>query len=426
MFNHFIPSVIKNMMTVTTEAMIGNKKWFTCAPKRFKGNHLFFSRDSGLLCKAFQAVGVECKAILPGPPMDDDQAVDLIRTDYSNLEDAEWWRELGGEGVVFYGWGAGRYAKIAQAIRKSGMFLVSHMDTGGLIGIFNGPLIYGRGIWRITRGEQRNLAMAICHFLKQYVSASTVGLYFNDYRRATHLREANVIGAITPIALERIKKVCRHYGGGLEKRVQLIPHPIPEYMRYDQKVPKEKLVVAIGRWNQEQVKGTSLLASTIVQLLAIEKFVKVEIYGVPSNSLKQWHKELPDEDQVRVKLKGRQPNRELRHALQRASISLCTSMRESFHIASGEALCSGASVVGPDIEELPGLKWFTKNDSGSLAPRTARGLAEGVASELRAWGQGKRDPQKISESWTPVLHSSQVVRNILNLFDSRGSDKNPN
>lgn len=34
-------------------------KWYTCTPVSFKGDHTFFSRDSGAFCKAFQRIGVE-------------------------------------------------------------------------------------------------------------------------------------------------------------------------------------------------------------------------------------------------------------------------------------------------------------------------------------------------------------------------------
>ena len=396
-------------------------RWFTCTPKRFQGNPRFFARDSGLLCKGFQELGVECRAILPGPPMDDDQNEDLIRTDFSNLEDEAWWRSLEGEGVVFYGWGDGKYAKIAQAIKQSGMVLVSHMDTGGLIGILNGPLAFGAGVWRVARVEHPTFLLASFHFLKRYLSAMTVGLYFNEYRRGRHLKEADMIGAITPIALNRIKKICRYYRAGVAERVMLIPHPISKYMAYDQAVPKEEVVIAVGRWNDELVKGTNLLAETITQFFSSEHSARVEIYGLPSELLTQWYENLPSKDRKRVTLKGQTPNRELRHAFQRASVCVCTSVRESFHIASAEALCSGASVVGPDVEELPGLKWFTEAGCGTLAPRTAEGLAAGLVTEFSAWRQGLRQPQAISDQWTEITHAPKVAQQILNCVDFKNS-----
>lgn len=54
-------------------------KWYTCTPVSFKGDHTFFSRDSGAFCKAFQRIGVESRAIMPTPAQEGDEP-DLIRT----------------------------------------------------------------------------------------------------------------------------------------------------------------------------------------------------------------------------------------------------------------------------------------------------------------------------------------------------------
>lgn len=393
------------------------KKWFTCAPLRFKGNELFFSRDSGLLCKGFQKLGYESKAILPGPPMQDDHEDDLIRTDFANLEDPSWWRELGGEGVVFYGWGSGKYVRIARAIKGAGLILVSHMDTYGLISILNGPIKYGGSIWRVSRGANGGVSRSIISFIRKYMYSATFGLAVTDYRRACHLREADCIGAITPIALKRIGHVCRYYGGcDLAERVALIPHPVPDYMNYSENIAKEVLVVAIGRWNDERIKGTRLLADSVSCLLSKDASVRIEVYGELPQSLILWYETLDHHCRSRVFLKGRQSNKNLRHALQRASVSLCTSMCESFHIASAEALCSGASVVGPDLGELPGMQWFTDGEFGTLAPRTPEGLAEGLCKELKAWQEGRRDPRAISDFWSGQLHAPNVAKRILSQF----------
>lgn len=69
-------------------------KWYTCTPVSFKGDHTFFSRDSGAFCKAFQRIGVESRAIMPTPAQEGDEP-DLIRTEYANLEDPAWWKSLG-------------------------------------------------------------------------------------------------------------------------------------------------------------------------------------------------------------------------------------------------------------------------------------------------------------------------------------------
>jgi len=76
------------------------RHWLTCTPVAFRGGPGFFARDSGLLCKGFQAIGIHCRAIMPGPEMPNDRREDLIRTPYRNLESAAWWKESGAQGVV--------------------------------------------------------------------------------------------------------------------------------------------------------------------------------------------------------------------------------------------------------------------------------------------------------------------------------------
>lgn len=88
-------------------------KWYTCTPVSFKGDHTFFSRDSGAFCKAFQRIGVESRAIMPTPAQEGDEP-DLIRTEYANLEDPAWWKSLGIDGVILYAWGVGKYLPIAR------------------------------------------------------------------------------------------------------------------------------------------------------------------------------------------------------------------------------------------------------------------------------------------------------------------------
>ncbi|MFN6018274.1 MAG: glycosyltransferase [Verrucomicrobiota bacterium] len=383
---------------------------------RFTGDHTFFARDSGLLCKGFQEIGIECKAIMPGPAMDSDQSADLIRTDYSNLEDPAWWRYLEAEGVVFYGWGSGKYVKIARAIKQAGLIFVTHMDTAGMLGILNGPREFASTLWRVCLGEASNPLAGICRFALRLAYGSTIALLRNDFGRSQHLKQADLIGAITPIAMERIRKVGRVYGGeALAKRVQLVPHANASYMRYDTTIPKERLVVAVGRWDDAKVKGTDLLLQT--SRLAAEKdpHLLIEIYGRPNKAMTQWHAKLPMNLQARILIKGVVPNTQITQGLQRARISLCTSLREGYHTVSAEAHCCGCSAVGPDVPEIPSMKWFAAEPFGRMATRDAASLANAIEKEMAAWDEGRRDPHEISRHWSEKLHAPRVAEQIIAL-----------
>lgn len=394
--------------------------WFTCTPFRFVGDETFFSRDSGLLCRGFQEIGVNCKAIMPGPKFDSDLN-DIIRTDYKNLESSDWWKSLGGQGVVLYGWGLGKYYPIARAIRNAGLFFISHIDSAGILGVFNG-LNFIKSKWNITLKESDNKFIGISYFVLRIFYASTFGLVFNDLNRAKHFKMANYLGAVSPFALNEIQRVCRCYGGKkLVDKVKLIPHPIAPYMRYDIKISKERLVVAVGRWDDSKVKGTEILIKVIEELIEKDKEIKVEIYGALSKIIINWYTELPSVSRDRIKLMGNVSNIELSRAYQRSIVSLCTSLRESYHIVSAEALCCGCAVVGSDVLELPSFKWFTEGPFGTLAKRSVESLTEAVILELKNWDEKNRNAEYISNHWCNLLHSSEVAQSIIKLYKSYNS-----
>jgi hypothetical protein len=40
---------------------------FTCTPVDFAGDESFFSRESGMFCRGLRSIGVDSRAIMPGP-----------------------------------------------------------------------------------------------------------------------------------------------------------------------------------------------------------------------------------------------------------------------------------------------------------------------------------------------------------------------
>lgn len=390
------------------------ESWLTCTPVCFRGDQSFFSRDSGLLCKGFQTIGVPCRAIMPGPEMPDDCREELTRTPYRNLESADWWKASGAQGVVLYAWGAPRYYPIARAIRHAGLKLVCNMDTSGTFGVLGGPLDYWGAQWRILNGIGTTPS-SLCMFFLKFISSISWSLLKNDTGRARHLRQADLIGAVSPIAVQRIRRVCRWYGGTrLAARVQLIPHAVSLHMKYDGH-PKKPRVVSIGRWQPEdwRQKNPRLLLETATQVLSREPKAEFVVVGSMDPSLRGRFSDLAERTQGRLRVAGRLPNQEIAGLLQTAQISFCSSNHESFHIASAEALCCGCSVVGPDLPELPSLHWFVRAESGQLSAKNPDSLSTTVLNELELWGRGARCASQISNHWIQHFHADRVAQKIL-------------
>lgn len=393
----------------------------TCTPVAFGGGEDFFARDSGLMCRGLQSIGVDCFAIMPEPTQVGDEA-DLRRVPAHDLERAEWWRSLGVDLVVLYAWGSPKYRHVAAAIRQAGIFLVLNQDNGGLISPSCGwlPWLVEQ---RVITGAGQGLASEV-RFLKRALYGILVGRLISDRLRAAHLSQGHVIACVSPIAAEHHRRWCHRWGGeNLARRVAFLPHPVCEHYHWQADAVKMKRIVAVGRWNDEIQKRPALLCRVAESILQRDALVQFDIVGKEGKVISDWWQGLPSNLQARVKIWGRVQPLELREILLRAQVSYCASSFESFHIASAEALCCGCSVVGSRSNSLAALQWFVSDDSGTLAlSDTVMGHVEALLQELERWEQGQRQPQQLAERWSARLHASEVARRIIDWTASNGED----
>ena len=388
-------------------------RWFTCTPVAVGGGEDFFARDSGLLCRGFQSLGVDSRAVMPLPGGADDLP-DLLRTEYRNLESADWWKLQRLDGVVLYAWGSPRYRKIAAAIKDAGIFLVLNQDSGGLVSPLAGPLAWLHEQYLVagagrTQGGWRR-------FLIQVVKGWSTGLLVTDPLRAAHLRSGDVIAAVSPLAAERYRRLCKIYGGArLSARVRVVPHAVaPGFAYHGQE--KQEIIAVVGRWDDERQKRTSLMQEVVARVLTRHPRVQVMIGGSRTDGMARWWDELDPAGQARVTLMGRVLPGVLADLFAKARVLYCPSAFESFHIASAEALCSGCSVVGARLPCMAAFPWFCGRESGTLAEiDTPDGHVAAISAELEAWSQGRRDPEAIARYWQQRLHAPEIARSILEM-----------
>lgn len=389
-------------------------KWLTCTPKRFVGDETFFARDSGLLSEGFRAIGCDTESIMLGPARDDDD-LRCNRATIEELEDYRYWQSQDADGVVLYAWGMPRYTPIARAINKSGLKLVVHMDTGGLLsprveGIVNTRILFCRH-WQ-EKGYFLGSGIAVASWLRGMIPS------LRDLPRIEHLEYAHVVGTVSPIAVGRIKNFLNYYDrDDIAQRVHLIEHPISHHMVYSGE-KKQKLICAVGRWSKtDAVKRPKLLVDCLRSVLGKFPDYSAAIIGHYDHDFKELVDKLPEEITKRIKLYGQLSSKETGEVFCRSRVSLCTSLSESFHIASAEALCCGCSVVSCNSPYLPSFDYFVTKSSGTLADNeTSRSLSRALIRELNCWENNKRNPEALSCYWTSRLHAANVAKMVLNSF----------
>lgn len=384
----------------------------------FGGGADFFARDSGLLCRGFQALGMESRAVMLGVRNTEDDP-DLIRTDLRNLESPDWWKSLNLDGVVLYAWGSPKFRKVAAAIHKAGIFLVLNQDNGGLVSPLINPVAWAR--------EQRTLAGAghvaggWLRWVKLLAKGFTKVLLWDDPLRIRHLHQGDVITCVTPVAAGHYRRYCRIYGGrAFAERVQVLPHPVhPQFLMQG---TKRRQVVVVGRWDDLCQKRPDRLMEVIGSLVQRDQDVVVEIVGGGIGSLQRWHGSLSEGERARVRLRGRMLPLEMVEVYAESQVSYCPSAFESFHIASGEALCCGCSVVASRSASLAAFQWFAEEEVATLATMDdAEGHVQALDNELNLWARGQRNPERISRVWCDRLHAERVAERVICMAATTGS-----
>ena len=398
--------------------MITPRRWFTCTPRDYEGGPGFFTRDSGLVCRGLQMMGVETRAVLTGSPREGDER-EILRADLSELESPGWWQRQSLDGVVLYAWGRPRYRKVASAIRKAGVFLILNQDSGGLVSPLAGFRQWVSEQW-VLAGQGQDAA-ACWRFAKKVGRGLTWGLIFTDPLRAWHLWQGDVISCVSPVAVANYRRLCRAYGGRkLVSRVRLLPHPVEERFLHDGRL-KQRRIVCVGRWDDLLQKRPDLMMAVLARVLLEDAGVEAEIIGRETPELSTWRNSLESNIARRLRLRGSLDRAELANAMSAAQVFYSPSAYESFGIAAGEALCSGCSVVAGRSISMASFDWFVAAASGTLADSSS--VDDHVAAlhaELADWADGRRDPGGISATWTKQLHASRVASAALAFRDGTG------
>ena len=385
----------------------------TCTPVDFEASPRFFSRDTGLLCRGFQAAGIDSVVVMPGIRQESDVA-DLVRATPDELESADWWKALGVEMVVLYAWGAPRFHPVAKAIRDAGIRLVQSMDTAGL----PSPFADFR-TWAETTLAEVAMPQPFPDRLKRIGRAGRdflPGMF--DHRRLDMMNECDGIAAVSPQAMRSMAGYAEALGRrDVADKLIVVPHPVSMELIYRGEA-KERRLLAVGRWGAADAtqKDPKLTLEVIRGFLRDHPAWTAEIIGPEAGALADqltgWTENVRD----RVVFTNFIPHAELRSRYATSRILVCSSRFESFHIASAEAVCCGCSIVVADHPLLASTAWFTSERSGTLAHRRSKeALLEALATEAAAWEQGERNPESMAHHWSERLHADKVARGVLSL-----------
>jgi len=385
---------------------------YSCTPVSFIGDESYFSRESGMHSRGLAKLGIESRAVMANPayPVD---FPELLRTDYNNLESAEWWRRLNLDGVILYSWAAPRFNRVAEALFHAGIPFLVQMDTCGLVSRESNPTEWFRSSWTRPLYERSWMQGKSIDLLKHLLDGI---LSITARRRVLHCCHAAAVTVPTPLGTLWVRREAETLGSKeLAGKIHYLPHPQDERFSYSG-VKKELLVVSIARWGRESwsQKNPQVLIEAYRLFLHKHPNWRGVIIGSGATSL---IKELGVSPMDGLSFLDPVNHDELADILNRASITFWSSRWEGQQGTAAQALCCGCSVVSHGDPLMSCFRHYVSKSSGRLATRNhAQALADELELEAEAWDDGLRDPLHISSSWMTEFHATSVAKRSLGLM----------
>ena len=389
-------------------------KVYTCTPKNFPADEdSFFSRESGLFCRALQSLGFDSKSVLLLPKYPQD-GLGVLRGTYQELCDPVWWRALQLDGLILYSWAAPQYNAVAMAVHQAGIPAVVYMDTCGLVSRLGNRKGWWCHAWRPSWAKSGNIALRIYSLTKFFIDTA---LLITPRRRLRHLACGHAITLPTRSGVIWMKREVSLLGRpDLVDKIHYSPHPQKELFRYDG-THKENVVLCVARFLREDwpQKRPALLIQSLNAFLAKNHDWRAVVVGRGASTLAN---NLGLHAHAAIRFEENLAHRDLVGLYQKAKIGFWTSLWEGQQGTAAQSLCCGCSVVAPSSPLNSCFEDYVSQSSGRLATDSSvTCLTEALSLEAQEWAQGFRLPDKISLFWSSLLHGRQRASAVLKLLD---------
>lgn len=384
-------------------------------PLVYDGNESrFLQRDGARFASEFNSRGhIGIKLIIDGgqgfqkpesPLLDTATWEDWISSDY--------WGKTKADLVLLYGGCSRKLLPVAHAIKQANIPLFLKMDSAmGLLPYWHTDFYR---LFRTSYHSHHQHHSRVIAGLKALISRLVEVSGLRTHWLPAYFSLFDVITVESDYALANMKLwFNNHHLPHLAKRVKLLPHPIPDSFIYNPAIDsKTKTIIAVAQNWKNPLKGASLLAGTLREVLKRRTDYHAVIVGAGSDIIKQHITAQNNNLCSRISAIERIAAEKTKDFYCKAQILLITSGSEGWPLVVSEATCCGCSVVFPP--ELKPLKAFVKCCCGQMAAwRSPRRMAEAVLNECAQWDANIRCPQTISKYWTPLMHTDTEVDRLL-------------
>lgn len=382
-------------------------KIFTCALRPFETNDSFFARDSGLLCRSLQTIGVESKVVLPALGHKDEfPCLDAIRPSATEIRSVDWWKSLEIDGVAIITWGHAEDTPIILAAKSAGIIIILVTDDGE--GKRTDPKVLFKDTWRRLYHKSR-LTKCVEAFLK--FPPLYAWLFWKKSGRLEQYRHGDLVTCWTKRIADNVKDGLKaKYPKSEQKFLLGYPSSTSVIPRYDTgQIIKLPQIVAVARWDAIKHKRPQFLIHSCEAILRKHPTVQIHIFGKLIPFMTEAVDAFPDHYRERITLHGFCKNPIILQCMAESQVAVCPSASDCGPVPMAEALCHGCTIVGGGNV----AHWAAELGYGTpVISDTSSSFADAVIEELSKWKRGTYDPDEISTIWKEHYSAIRFVEEI--------------
>jgi glycosyltransferase involved in cell wall biosynthesis len=367
-------------------------------------------KDPGQITLGLGEAGADVFLIPLNPMGPDEQAP--FRIERADPRRDEFWAHADADVVLFFSRLDPRWTALVERIKAHGKTVIVKADSDGTLGY---PLVpnYLRTL-SVTRDPigwmLRNVKWRLP--VKRFVA-----------QKIEQIARADAVIFESPGALRNATRVLAYWGyHHLVDRLHCVPNPVAPDILEAPLRPKENVIVAIGRWQDEGAKNTGVLVRVLADFLRRRPDYRSVILGPGADRVTRRARSLAPSIQARMDIRGSVERPDVARVLSAARICLVPSRMESFHIAAAEALCMGCSVVVTPVESLEYLsaRGFSGTVAGGFGPEP---VLSALGDDVTKWERKEYDPRHLAHHWRSKLSRRTVAQAIVKIAETVRGDR---
>lgn len=360
-------------------------------------------KDPGVIASTLLSLDNQVVIYAFNSDSDNFNGIQIKKISKASSKNPVFWSQEDFDSIIVYSWLSLRFSVMIEALKNANKKVILKLDSDGHL------LAPFKPTYLRTFGKNNSPSQILIFLLR--VLQWSLFLKIVNKKRIKQLIQCNSVIIESPKAADNLKESLKYQKKDeLISKIKFIQNPVNNEIiqSVESTDIKEKLILCVGRWDDNQKNQKGLTKS--LQLTNLNGW-KIIILGNKStnikNKLAKYNLNLEAIENV--------PHHMINNYFNKSSIFFSSSKYEGFNISAVEAVCCGCSLVGTPLECF---QYFSQDGQFGTISKTfkPKDISEALETEISKWDNNLYNPEEMSKYWINELSPENIGEKIQNLI----------